>query len=109
MNDPRTTPCNGRVAASWLKGRVTAERFIEGSKMRVSEPFVDLLRGENGPRDRQLLRGDGVVVFETRNGYCFVQSEKDGHHNVNLLMKIYLANFFYTVFRCLHSYCSVLL
>ncbi len=76
--DRRLTPANGRVAAAHLEGQVEADRFVEGIAQRVTVPFTDLCRAPRGARDRQILLGDGVTVFEVREGVAFVQCEKDG-------------------------------
>ncbi|WP_166416901.1 C40 family peptidase [Cochlodiniinecator piscidefendens] len=77
MNDPRLTPANAYVAAAYLKGHVVAERYVEGAARQLTSPVADLLRAPQGKRDRQLLLGDVVDVFDERDGYAFVQSRKD--------------------------------
>ena len=47
--------------------------------MTVTTPLVDLLASPGGARDRQLLYGETVTVFERRAGIAFVQAEKDGY------------------------------
>ncbi|MEL6519535.1 MAG: NlpC/P60 family protein, partial [Pseudomonadota bacterium] len=79
MSDPRLTPANARVAAMELQGQLQGVTFTEGTARMVARPVVDLLRSPDGPRDRQLLIGDGVRVFEVREGVAFVQAEKDGY------------------------------
>ncbi|KMW58982.1 NLP/P60 family lipoprotein [Candidatus Rhodobacter oscarellae] len=77
--DPRTTPANGRVAASHLRGLVEAEHFTDGVPRQVAVPVVDLLRAPGGPRDRQLVQGDAVTVYDELEGMRFVQAAKDGY------------------------------
>jgi len=77
--DRRLTPANGRVAAAHLAGRVKAEVFVEGWQRRVIWPVADLCRGPGGARDRQVLMGQAVTVFEDRDGWAFVQAERDGY------------------------------
>ena len=74
MSDRRLTPANGRVAAMHLAGQVEAERYVEGQPAMVAAPVVDLCASPDGARDRQLLLGAEVVVFEDRNGWSFVQA-----------------------------------
>ena len=45
----------------------------------VARPVVDLLRTPDGPRDRQLLLGDEVVVHNTHAGWAEVEAAKDGY------------------------------
>jgi len=49
------------------------------NRARVIRPVVDLLRSPKGPRDRQLLYGDGLDVTEQSGGWCRVVSDKDGY------------------------------
>lgn len=77
--DRRLTPANTHVAASYLKGSVEASIYSDGETHRIGLPWVDLLRAPGGARDRQLLRGDAVTVYDTRDGYAFLRAQKDGY------------------------------
>jgi len=77
--DRRLTPANGRVAAEILRDQVEAERFVTGEPARIASGLADLWRDPGVARDRQLLFGDAVTVYERRGGYAFVQAEKDGY------------------------------
>ncbi len=79
MSDRRLTPANERVAAEHLRGIVDAPSHVAGLARAVVEPVVDLLRAPGGARDRQLLMGAAVAVFEEREGWSFVQAEADGY------------------------------
>lgn len=79
MTDRRITPSNGRVAHVSLRGRIPAERFTEGEPARIAVPLADLLDAPGGRRDRQLLLGDYVLVLDMREGWAFVQAQKDGY------------------------------
>ncbi|WP_422075404.1 C40 family peptidase [Tranquillimonas rosea] len=79
MSDRRLTPANGRVAAEILRGTVTADRYVAGEAARVV-PFAAFLHATpGGARDRELLHGDAVQVFERRDGWAFVQAAKDSY------------------------------
>ena len=78
MSDRRLTPANGRVAAMHLAGQVEAERYVEGWPAMVTASVVDLRDRPDGARDRQLLMGAQVAVFEDRDGWSFVQAA-DGY------------------------------
>lgn len=78
MTDRRLTPANGRVAHVSLKGRVQADRYVTGERAQVSVPLADLLVRPDGPRDRQVLMGDRLLVLEPLDRHAFVQAEKDG-------------------------------
>lgn len=79
MSDRRLTPANGRVAAAHLEGIVQADSYVTGSPRSVARPVVDLLAAPDGARDRQLLQGASVTVFEDREGWAFVQADVDGY------------------------------
>ncbi|MEJ6396831.1 C40 family peptidase [Yoonia sp. 208BN28-4] len=79
MSDRRLTPANGRVAALHLQGHVAADAFVAGEKCNVQTAVADLCASPNGSRDRQLLMGAAVTVFEDRNGWSFLQTEADGY------------------------------
>lgn len=73
------TPANGRVAALALAGKVEAERFTQGSPARVAVPVADLCPAPGKRRDRQVIWGETVMVYEDRDGWSFVQADKDGY------------------------------
>lgn len=79
MTDRRITPANERVAHVSLRGSVEADEFTEGHRALVTRPVADLRSSPGGARDRQLLFGDAVTVLESRGGWSFVQSERDGY------------------------------
>ena len=88
MMDRRLIASNGRVAAIALRGQVDAETFVDGWEKQVSIAFTDLCKSCEGTRERQLLLGDRVKVFEERDGWAFVQSGKDryvGYVQINAL------------------------
>ncbi|WP_411891548.1 NlpC/P60 family protein [Yoonia sp. SDW83-1] len=78
MTDRRLTPVNARVAAMHLAGQVTAEKFVEGWPMMLARPVTDLCASPCGPRDRQLLIGAIVTVYEDHEGWSFVKGA-DGY------------------------------
>lgn len=77
--DSRLTPCNGRVADLSLQGQVRAARFLSGAARQVSVPLADLRHAPHGNRLRQLPLGADVALYETRDGWCFVQAARDGY------------------------------
>lgn len=77
--DPRLTPSNGRVAHVSLKGRVTADRFVAGTRASLSAPLADLCRTPGGSRDRQMLRGAGFLMLDRVGDHVFGQAALDGH------------------------------
>ncbi len=79
MSDRRLTPANPRVAASHLRGQVEAETFTDGEAASIGQVVVDLCASPAGKRDRQLLLGASVTVYERRDGWAFVQAKRDGY------------------------------
>jgi len=75
MTDRRSLAANGRVAAKALEGSVQADSFVAGTVRIVGCPLTDLRSAPDGPRDRQLLLGAAVTVFEDREGWSFLQAE----------------------------------
>ena len=80
MTDRRLTPANGRVAARELMGRVEAERFVAPEAAAISVPVADLWSTpERTARDRQLLLGEAVDIYERNGGMAFLRARKDGY------------------------------
>lgn len=77
--DRRLTPANGRVAALELAGKIDAERYVPAEGARVTRPVLDLLAAPDGARERQLLLGEGVEVYERRDGWAFIRAGRDGY------------------------------
>lgn len=77
--DRRLTVANGRVADIALTGRVEAEKFVAGTPATITQPVVNLLDAADGRRERQLLLGWTVQVFETLKGWAYVRSDRDGY------------------------------
>ncbi|CUH65298.1 Gamma-D-glutamyl-L-lysine endopeptidase [Thalassovita gelatinovora] len=77
--DRRLIPANSRVAATTLRGVVDVPLYTEGVRRVVARPLVDLLNAPLGRRERQLVMGEAVTRFESREGWAFVQCERDGY------------------------------
>ena len=80
--DPRLHPFRPEIAASYLKGQVEAERFVEGSHYEVIEPIAPLRRAASHEAQQvtEALRGERVIVYEsTEEGWAWGQLETDGY------------------------------
>lgn len=77
--DRRSTPANTRVADPSLSDSWPGVDYVEPQPFTVHWPLVDLMNAPEGHRDRQLLLGDGVDVYEVHKGWAFVRSVKDGY------------------------------
>lgn len=79
--DRRLNAFRPDLADASLRGKVEAERFVEGSKAQIVTPVV-ALRPEPDLAcgiDTELLMGEEVTVFERSNGWCWVKSLSDGY------------------------------
>ncbi|RME18769.1 MAG: NlpC/P60 family protein [Alphaproteobacteria bacterium] len=79
MTDRRLTPFNGRVAHVSLRGKVSAERFTEGTWRQVALPVAALGATPGGARARELLLGEEFCVLEAEAGHAFGFSGRDGY------------------------------
>jgi len=79
VSDPRLTPANARVAAAHLPDAPAGVQRVTGTGAQVAIPVADLRRAPEGARDRQVLFGEVLTVYETRAGWSFVQAQKDGY------------------------------
>ena len=79
--DPRLTPARPDLAAAHLRGRVEADRFVEGRLMRFDEPVVDLRKAPDLSLgiETQALYGEGFTVYEDEEGWAWGQCERDGY------------------------------
>lgn len=77
--DRRLWPANDRVASDALRGQVDGIDFVNGAARQVAVPVADLRSAPRGNRDRQLQMGQAVCIFDTRDGWSFVQSDLDGY------------------------------
>jgi cell wall-associated NlpC family hydrolase len=79
--DRRLTPARGDIAAAYLKGRVTAELYVEGAVMEVKEGVVDMRREPrpDASVDTQVLFGERVTVYDELEGWAWAQLARDGY------------------------------
>ncbi len=77
--DRRRWPSNKRVAARRLEGQHSADQFVDPMALSVVVPVADLLDAPDGRRDRQVLFGETLDVLEDRDGFAFVETQKDGY------------------------------
>ena len=79
MSDPRSTPANGRVAHTSLRGKVEADSFVDGNWAMVTAPLAPVLNAPGGARGRELLLGAEFCVLEDRGGFSFGFARRDGY------------------------------
>ncbi|TPM00372.1 MULTISPECIES: NlpC/P60 family protein [unclassified Mesorhizobium] len=69
------------LADARLKGEVAADRFVAGRPARISIPVADIRKAPRPDAgvNTQGLFGDDVLVFEDREGWAWIQAERDGY------------------------------
>ena len=77
--DKRFRAYNNRVAAIDLKGQISHHTFVQSEDCHIGVPVCDLLDEPNGKRQRQLIYGAFVEVFEHHNNWSFVRHKSDGY------------------------------
>ncbi len=77
--DRRLTAANKRVADPSLQDVWPGVQYKEPDPYTVHWPIVDLMNAPEGHRDRQLLFGEAVAVYEMHAGWAFVQAAKDNY------------------------------
>lgn len=79
--DRRLTPARSDLAAAYLKGRIIADRYVEGVVMEVKEGVVDLRREPrpDSAIDTQALYGERVTVYDEEEGWAWAQLAGDGY------------------------------
>ena len=79
--DPREHPFRESVAASYLLGRVEADRFVDGEIFTVTDGVL-AMRSAADPvsgRTSELLFGEQFMVYDTIGEMCWGQSQVDGY------------------------------
>ncbi|MFN3482942.1 MAG: C40 family peptidase [Rhabdaerophilum calidifontis] len=79
--DPRVNPFRPDLAASALRGRVEAARFVSGRVFRVIRSSVPLRRNpdESLGFETELLFGEEFTIYETRGRWVWGQAARDGY------------------------------
>lgn len=79
--DPRLNAFRPDLADARLRGQVEAARFVAGEPARVGRGVLDLRRepAATAALDTELLFGEPLLVFETTDGWAWVQSLADGY------------------------------
>lgn len=79
--DPRLTPARDGIAAAHLRGTINAERYVDGTAMRVGWESLALTSAPDPQAElaSELLYGEGFTVYDTENGWAWGQSNRDGY------------------------------
>ncbi len=80
--DPRITPARPDIAAAHLKGKLEAERFVEGVAQQVLAPSATAFAAPrpDAAMVSEALYGERVTVYEsTGEGWAWGQMQADGY------------------------------
>ncbi|WP_312806732.1 C40 family peptidase [Agrobacterium cavarae] len=79
--DRRLNVFRADIADAKLEGRVEAQRFITGEPAQIVLPVIGLRPKPDMASgiDTELLLGEAIRVFDSADGWAFVQAEGDGY------------------------------
>ncbi len=79
--DPRRNAYREDLADERLKGKVDASHFAPGVLRQVNRPAVPLRRKPDASAslDTEVLFGETVTLFDTADGWAWIQSRRDGY------------------------------
>jgi cell wall-associated NlpC family hydrolase len=79
--DRRVNAFRDDLADERLRGQVDAPRFVAGETGVIVAPSAPLRRAprDDAPLDTEALAGERARVFETKDGWCWLQLERDGY------------------------------
>ena len=79
--DPRRNAFRPDLADERLHDKVSSSAFTRGRKANVMRPSVPLRRNPKAmaPVDTEALFGESVTIFETKNGWAWIQLDRDGY------------------------------
>ena len=77
--DPRRNAVRSDLADERLKGAFSAQKYAKGRVVTITRPSVPLRRAPevSAVVDSEALFGERVTVFETKEGWAWVQLERD--------------------------------
>ncbi|MGJ4952980.1 NlpC/P60 family protein [Bradyrhizobium sp. HKCCYLS20291] len=82
MADPRLTPARGDIAAKHLQRQVTADRFVDGETLVVTDAIAPLRQQPQSGAElaTQALKGERVTVYDRNGeGWAWGQLAADGY------------------------------
>ena len=79
MADKRLIPARPDLAASYLKGKVDAQRYVDGhiEDIEVGRASLRTAPTDDAMQDSELLYGERVTVYDKRDGWAWVQASRD--------------------------------
>jgi cell wall-associated NlpC family hydrolase len=82
MDDPRLTPARSDLAAKYLEGKVSAQRFVVGKEFEVTHALAPLWAAPRAEAAllTQALKGERVTIYDrTSEGFAWGQLNSDGY------------------------------
>lgn len=81
MRDTRLHAFRPDLADIRLRGEIEAQRFVAGKPARITAPLADIRKAPDAASglNSQLVLGDDVQFFEEKNGWTWLQAERDGY------------------------------
>ena len=94
--DSRITPIRRDLASAAYKAIVKRKKYVTAKPATVKSTFSPLYSNKGSKLSTQLLYGEECDVFETKNGWSWIQSRRDNYvgytPTINLTRKIYKPN-----------------
>ena len=94
--DTRITPIRRDLASTAYKAIVKRKKYVTAKLATVKSAFTPLYSNKGSKLSTQLLYGEECDVFETKNGWSWIQSRRDNYvgytPTINLTKKIYKPN-----------------
>ena len=94
--DSRITPIRRDLASAAYKAIVKRKKYVTAKLATVKSAFTQLYSNKGSKLSTQLLYGEECDVFETKNGWSWIQSRRDNYvgytPTINLTRKIYKPN-----------------
>jgi cell wall-associated NlpC family hydrolase len=82
MDDPRLTPARGDLAAKYLEGKVSAQRFVAGEEFEIAHALAPLCEAPRSDAAllTQALKGERVTIYDRNSeGFAWGQLDSDGY------------------------------
>ncbi len=94
--DTRITPIRRDLASAAYKDIVKRKKYVTAKLATVKSAFTPLYSNKGSKLSTQLLYGEECDVFETKNGWSWIQSRRDNYvgytPTINITRKIYKPN-----------------
>ena len=94
--DTRITPIRRDLASTAYKAIVKRKKYVTAKLATVKSTFTPLYSNKGSKLSTQLLYGEECDVFETKNGWSWIQSRRDNYvgytPTIHLTRKIYKPN-----------------